>query len=422
MTKRLRCWIAFQLCLVSCIASAGELPVAKPEDVGMSSEKLTKVNAVMDGLVKEKKLAGGLVMIARRGKVVHLQSHGRMDIEANKPMRDDAIVRIYSMTKAITTTAALKLYDEGKLGLDDPVSKHLPEMKGCQVQGKEGPFAPEHEMTVRDLMRHTSGLTYGAVVGTSGNAIIDKLFTEANVLDPKSTLANMTAKLGRIPLPFEPGKDWGYGVSSDVLGRVVEVVSGQSLDEFFQQHIFKPLDMKDTGFFVPDEKLERFAANYTSDGKGMLTLLDAPTKSTYRKSPKLLSGGGGLVSTARDYMRFLMMIANGGELDGVRILSEKTVRLMKTNQLSESVGWIKFGGQVRDGIGFGLGFSVCVKPSIWAPQSHLGEYGWGGAASTHYWSSPKDDLVVVTLEQTMPYSAMTEVAVKGLIYDAVIDR
>ncbi len=418
MTKRLLGWVSWQFWLISSIANAGELPVAKPEDVGMSAERLAKVSAVMDGLVNDKKFAGGIVMIARRGKVVHLQSHGLMDIEANKPMRDDAIVRIYSMTKAITTAAALKLCDEGKLGLDDPVSKHLPEMTGCKVQGKDGPFVPEQEMTIRDLMRHTSGLSYGA----SGNEAADKLYKDANVMDSKTTLADMAAKLGRVPLAFEPGKDWRYGVSSDVLGRVVELVSGQSLDEFFQQQIFKPLDMKDTGFFVPDEKLERFATNYTSDGKGKLTLLDAPAASVYRKSPKLLSGGGGLVSTARDYMRFLVMIVRGGELDGVRILSDKTVRLMTSNQVPESVGWIKFGDQVREGVGFGLGFSVRVKSSIWDPQSRLGEYGWGGAASTHYWTSPKDDLVVVTLEQTIPYSFLTEFAVKGLIYDTVIDR
>ena len=365
-------------------------------------------------------------MIARRGKVVHLQSHGLMDLEANKPMCDDTIVRIYSMTKAITTAAALKLCDEGKLTLDDPVSKHLPDLKGCQVQGKDGLFTPAKEMTIRDLMQHTSGLSYGG----SGNEAADMLFREANVLDfrdagvfdSKSTLADMAKKLGRVPLAFEPGKDWTYGVSTDVLGHVVEVVSGLPLDEFFQRHIFQPLDMHDTGFFVPDEKLERFAANYTSDGKGKLTLLDGPAVSAYRKRPPLLSGGGGLVSTARDYMRFLMMVARGGELEGSRILSAKTVRLMTTNQLPESVGWIKFGGQAREGVGFGLGFSVRAKSSAADPQGHLAEYGWGGAASTHYWTSPKDDLIVVTLEQTMPYSAMTELAVKGLIYDAIIDQ
>ncbi len=416
MTGRLLRWIGFLTLLISSISCADELPVASPDDVGMSAERLGKVSAAMDELVKEKKLAGGIVMIARRGKIMHLQSHGMMDIEASQPMRDDAIVRIYSMTKAITTAAALKLCDEGKMHLDDPVSKHLPELKGCSVQGKDGPFVPEQEMTVRDLMQHTSGLSYGA----AGNEVADKLFRDANVLDPNSTLADMAGKLGKVPLTFEPGKDWRYGVSSDVLGRVVEVISGQPLDEYFQQHIFRPLDMKDTGFFVPDEKLERFAANYTSDGKGNLTLLDAPTKSAYRKSPRLLSGGGGLVSTARDYMRFLMMIANGGELNGVRILSKDTVALMTSNQLPESVGWIRFGTEVREGVGFSLGFSVRVKSSDFDPQSRIGEYGWGGAASTHYWTSPKDDLIVITLEQTMPYTFLTEFAVKGLIYDSVI--
>lgn len=418
MTKRLLVCASLQFWLVSCVGFAAELPMAKPDEVGMSAEKLAKVDAVMSDLVKEKKLAGSIVMIARRGKIVHLRSEGLMDIEANKPMRDDAIVRIYSMSKSITTAAALVLCDEGKLGLDDPASKHLPEMKGCTVQGKDGPFAPAREMTVRDLMLHTSGLSYGG----SANEAANKLYREANVMDSKTTLSDMTTKLGRVPLAFEPGTDWTYGVSTDVLGRVVEVVSGQSLDEFFQQRIFQPLDMKDTSFFVPAEKSDRFATNYTSDGKGKLTLLDAPATSSYLKSPKLLSGGGGLVSTGRDYMRFLMMVARGGELDSVRVLSDKTVRLMTTNQVPESIGWIKFGSQIREGVGFGLGFSVRAKMSDWDPQGRVGEYGWGGAASTHYWTSPKDDLIVITLEQTMPYSFLTEFAVKGLIYDAIIER
>ena len=372
----------------------------------------------MDNLVKDKKLAGGIIVVARHGKIVHFKSHGLMDIEAHKPMRDDAVLRIYSMSKAITTAAALILVDEGKLNLDDPVSKHLPELKGCQVQGKDGPFTPAKEMTVRDLMLHTAGLTYGS----SGNAASDSKYKELNVMDFNSTLAEMTEKLRQVPLVYEPGADWQYSVSVDVLGRVVEVVSGHPLDEFFQSRIFAPLDMKDSGFYVPAEKLDRFAANYNSDGKGNLTLKDAPATSEYLKKRKLFSGGGGLVSTARDYMRFLVMVSSGGELDGVRVLSEKSVKLMTTNQLSEKIGWIKFGPNVREGVGFGLGFSVRNKMSDWDPQGVVGEYGWGGAASTHYWTSPKDDLVVVTMEQTMPYSFATEFAVKGLIYDSITDR
>jgi len=403
------------LLLISQMATAGELPVAKPEAVGMSSERLAKVDAVMDNLVKEKKLAGGIVMIARKGKVVHLKSHGLMDVEAQKPMRDDALLRIYSMSKSITTAAALILFDEGKLKLEDPVSKYIPELKGCQVIGKDGPFVPEHPMTVRDLMLHTSGLTYGM----SGVEASDKKYRELNIMDFNSTLAQMGAKLGDIPLIFAPGTDWSYGISTDVLGRVVEVASGQTLDKFFQERIFAPLEMTDTAFYVPADKVDRFAGNYNSDGKGNLTLREAAKDSEYLKERKLLSGGGGLVSTARDYMRFLMMISQGGELGGVKILKPSTVQLMTTNQLSQKVSWIKFGGQVREGVGFGLGFSVRDKMSTWDPEGHVGEYGWGGAASTHYWVSPKDDLIVVTMEQTMPYSFLTEFAVKGLIYDAI---
>lgn len=403
------------LCLTPVLATASELPVAKPEAVGMSSERLAKVDAVMDNLVKEKKLAGGIVMIARHGKVIHLKSHGMMDLETQKPMRDDALLRIYSMSKAITTAAALILYDEGKLKLEDPVSKYIPEVKECKVIGKDGPFVPDRAMTVRDLMLHTSGLTYGA----SGVEASDSKYRELKVMDFDTTLAQMSAKLGNVPLIFTPGTDWSYGISTDVLGRVVEVASGKTLDDYFQERIFSPLEMTDTGFSVPSDKLDRFAANYTSDGQGKLTLREGAKNSEYLKPRKLLSGGGGLVSTARDYMRFLMMVAQGGALGETRILKESTVKLMTTNQLPEKVGWIKFGGQVREGVGFGLGFSVRDKMSDWDAQGHVGEYGWGGAASTHYWVSPKDDLIVITMEQTMPFTFLTEFAVKGLIYEAI---
>lgn len=413
----LRCALQLPMlvCLMVCVTVAGELPIAKPEEVGLSAAGLAKVDAAIESLLKEKKLAGAIVMIARHGKIAHLKSQGFMDLESGKPMRDDAVVRIYSMTKAIATAGALILCDEGKLGLNDPVSKYLPEMKGCQVQGKDGSFTPEKEMTVQDLMLHTAGFTYGA----SGNEISDAKFRELKVLDADADLVAMTTKLGKVPLVFAPGTDWMYGVSIDVLGRVIEVAAGQPLDEFLQARLFKPLDMKDTGFFVPAEKIDRFASNYNSDGKGNLTLKESAQASEYLKPRKLLSAGGGLVSTARDYMRFLVMISRGGELDGVRILKNESVTLMTTNQLSEKIGWIKFGTSVREGVGFGLGFSVRCKMSDWDPQGRVGEYGWGGAASTHYWTSPKDDLIVITLEQTMPYSFLTEFAVKGLIYDAI---
>ncbi len=400
------------LALLWSTATAKEIPTAKPADVGMSAEKLARADEAVHALVKEKRLAGGVVMVARRGKIAHFQSYGLMDIATKKPFRKDAIVRIYSMSKSITSAAALILHDEGKLKLDAAVSEYLPELKDSKVAGG---VAPKREMTVRDLMRHTSGLIYGF----TGSSEVAKSYRRADVLNLNSSLSEMVVKLGKIPLAFAPGSDWQYGMSTDVLGRVVEAVAKAPFEEFLQNRIFEPLDMKDTGFFLPSGQLDRFATNYTSLGNGQLTLLDAPATSQYLKKPGLSSGGGGLVSTARDYMRFLMMVANSGQLHGTRLLSEEAVKLMTTNQLPKGIECIKFGTQIRHGVGFSLAFSVRFKQTKWDPQGRIGEYGWGGAASTHYWVSPRDDLIVVTLEQTMPYSFLTEFAVKGLIYDAI---
>ena len=399
------------------LAQSREIPMAKPEEVGMSADKLAKVDAAMQDSIKQNRIPGGIVMIARHGKIVHFQAYGQMDLEANKPMTTDAIMRFYSMSKAITTAAALMLYDEGKLDINDPISKYLPELKEPSVAVGDETKPAKHAMTVADLMRHTAGYSYG----NSPQPLHDRAYRELNIMDHSGTLANMQEKLGKLPLAYEPGTDWLYSISIDVLGRVVEVVSGETLDDFFRERIFQPLDMSDTGFYVPQEKVARFAANYNRDDKGELTLGDAPEKSRYLNKPTFYSGGGGLVSTARDYMRFLLLIAGEGELQGTRLLKPDTVKLMTTNQVPKEVGWIKFGEQVREGVGFGFGFSVRVEMSDWDKQGRVGEYGWGGAASTHYWVSPKDDLVVITLEQVMPYSFETEFKLKGLIYDAIED-
>ncbi|TWU58116.1 serine hydrolase domain-containing protein [Rubripirellula reticaptiva] len=401
--------------LSSFSASADDLPVARPGDVGMSASKLAEVDAAMEESIAQNRIAGGVVMVARNGKVVHHQAYGKRDIEADLPMQSDTIVRIYSMTKAITTAAAMMLVEEGKIEVNDPVSKYLPELAEVvvAVDGKVKPA--ERTMTVADLMRHTAGYSYGA----TGNATSDQVFRKLNIMDRDATLAQLQTKLGELPLVFEPGSDWLYGISVDVLGRVVEVVSQQPLDEFFQQRIFEPLGMEDTGFFVPADKAARFAANYNSDGKGKLTLGDDPKTSRYHDDPAFLSGGGGLVSTAGDYMRFLLMIAGGGASGGVQLMKPETVAMMTTNQLPKDVGWIKFGKEVRNGVGFGFGFNVREEMSDWDPSGRVGEYGWGGAASTHYWVSPKDNLIVITLEQVMPYQWLTELKVKGIIYDAI---
>lgn len=397
---------------------AGELPTAKPKDVGLDADKIQQAHDAVQALVDKKELAGAVVAVARKGKVAMFAAFGESAAGSGKPMKPDAIVRIYSMTKPITTVAAMILVEEGKVGLDDPVAKYLPEFKDRRVH--TGPadetVAAAHEMTVRDLMRHTSGLTYGVF----GNTPVDQLYRKAGVLSPADSLQDLTAKLGRVPLAYDPTTRWHYSVSTDVLGRVVEVAAGRPLDEFFADRIFKPLDMTDTGFFVPADKLARFAANHGTDAKDKtLVATETADKSRYRTKPKFLSGGGGGVSTARDYLRFCQMLLNGGDLDGVRVLNKETVAEMTRNQLPEGAMKAKNGGQADAGDGFGLGFGVRVGTADAAAGRAVGEYYWGGAASTHFWISPKQDLVVVALEQFMPNRPKLQQAIKPLIYQAV---
>ena len=400
--------------MVSSTVLAQELKIVPPESVGMSGKKLAKVDDAIAELMDESKIPGAVVIVAKNKQIVHFKAYGQRDLENRLPMQKDTIFRIYSMTKAITTAAAMMLVEDGKLDLDAPVAKYLPEVKDWPVAEADADAISARPMTVRDLIRHTSGLTYGG----AGVDAHDQAYRELNLMDRDRSLAEFSKLLAELPLAFQPGTDWHYGISIDVLGRVVEVASGQSLDEFFTQRIFQPLAMSDTAFYVPEKKVDRFAANYTlADGE--LTLRDKVAESRYLKKPAFLSGGGGLVSTASDYMTFLLMLGNQGEWSGKRLLKAETVAEMVKNHVPESVGWIKFGKQVRTGVGFGLGFSVREKMSDWDPQGRVGEYGWGGAASTHYWSSPKDDLIIVTLEQVMPYSFATEFRVKGLIYDAL---
>jgi len=392
--------------------TARELPIVPPAKAGLSATQLGEVNRFMERQVANHKIAGGIVMVSHNGKIGFFGQYGWRDLESKKPMAPDTIFRIYSMSKAITTAAALTLLDAGKLGLDDPVSQYLPSFANLKVASPTGLRAPTRPMTIRDLMLHTSGLTYG-----DGPDALKEAYSRLKPME-STNLAGMVEKLSQVPLAFDPGTDWGYGVSTDVLGRVIEVVSGQTLDVFLERVIFKPLDMRDTAFHVPADKLDRFAANYSRSTNG-LQWIDGPATSKYARPATFLSGGGGLVGTARDYMRFLAMIEREGKLDGHRILKPKTVKLMTTNQLPEKAFPIHFGKEKRFGTGFGLGFSVRTEITSWDPAGHVGEYGWGGAASTHYWSSPADRLVVVTFEQIMPYQWDTEFGVKKIIYDAI---
>jgi CubicO group peptidase (beta-lactamase class C family) len=392
--------------------AAREIPQATPARAGLSETKLAEVDRFMERAVADQKIAGGIVIISHDGKIGFFHTYGMRDREAEKPMSPDTIFRIYSMSKAITTAAALTLYDAGKLGLDDPVSKYIPSFANVTVATTNGLRAPARAVTIRDLMLHTSGLTYG-----DGPAALKKSYAQLKPLE-STNLAEMAEKLSQVPLAFDPGTDWNYGTGIDVLGRVIEAISGKGLEEFFAESIFQPLDMKDTSFSVPPEKLGRFAANYTRTN-GTLKVIDAPAESKFAKQVTLFSGGGGLVSTARDYLRFLAMIERGGTLDGHRILRAKTVRLMTSNQLPEQAFPIYFGKEKHHGTGYGLGFSVRTEITDWDPSGHVGEYGWGGAASTHYWSSPADKLIVVTFEQIMPYESDTESGTKKIIYDAI---
>ncbi len=396
----------FLLFCVLCSKSyADVLEPAAPEQAGMSSEKLEKVKAAVQELVDKEKTAGAGVIVARAGKVVFFETFGMMDREKKKPMQKDTICRFYSMSKPVTSVAAMMLFEEGKIKLDAPVATYLPSFKNLKVYDASGEHKEQkRKMTVRDLLRHTSGLTYGFF----GNTPVDLMYREAGVLDRASSLEKMAEKLGRIPLLFQPGTRWHYSVSVDVLGAVVEKVSGKPLDQFFQEKIFAPLGMKDTGFHVPEEKVSRFAACYSPKLGGGLRLSEPPGRSRFTGKPGLFSGGGGLVSTAGDYLRFCRMLVNKGGLDGTRLLRPETVEMMTKDQLPPSV-------KRTSDEGFGLGFSVRIKEG----RFPKGEYGWGGAASTHFWISPSDRLVVIALSQLQPFSSQLEQAVKPLVYDAI---
>lgn len=364
---------------------------ASAED--FADKRFAAVAPKVKEMIAGNELAGGVVLVAQHGKVVYLQAFGEADLNSHKPMKTDTIFRIHSMTKSIVTAAALMLYEEGKFDLDDPVAKYIPAF---------GERKDLTKMTVKNLMTHTSGLSYS----------VKKEVWNGD-------LEQFADNIAAAPLAHEPNTDWTYGVSIDILGRLVEIWSGDSLDDFLATRIFKPLEMNDTGFFVPKSKADRLATLYKRSKSGLEVVPTSDDKDRFVR-PKLLSGGGGLVSTATDYFRFLNMIQNEGKVGDERFLKKKTVALMTSDQLPSTIGHIHFGDQQRIGVGFGLGFSVVKEESDkWDADGRLGEYGWGGAASCHYWVLPKEDLVVITLEQTMPYQWSLEKALKPLIYAAL---
>ncbi len=379
---------------------------AKPESVGLSSERLERVGALMKSYVGEGRVAGTITLAARRGRIAHLECFGRMDIEKDKPMREDAIFRIYSMTKPITSGAVLMLLEEGRFLLQQPVSEFLPELKEMHVNvaqpGGEADLVPaRREITIHDLMTHLGGLSY-------------EVIHEAR--DAGRTLQEFVTELSRRPLVFQPGERWNYSASTDVLGRLVEVVSGQPFDAFLQERIFEPLGMTDTAFRVPPEKVDRLAWIYRPDEDGRLASCEDREASPYLKKPSLPSGGGGLVSTTSDYLRFCQMLLNGGELHGVRLLGRKTVELMTADHLPAGHPALDVNGR-----GFGLGVSVLRSFAEAKMLGSPGEYGWGGAASTQEWIDPAEEMVTMIMLQLRPkekFPLMDEF--KQAVYQALI--
>jgi CubicO group peptidase (beta-lactamase class C family) len=412
----------------------------KPETVGMSSARLARLDQVMkQRYVDGGYLPGMLTYVYRKDQLVHTGMCGQMDIERGKPMREDAIFRIYSMSKPITAVALMMLVEEGMIGLDDVVHSHIPAWRNLGVYASGMPSlladaAPGflttptmRPMKVVDLATHTSGLTYGFMMRSA----VDAAYRRAKVTDRESPggLHGMVEQLSQIPLDFSPGAAWNYSVAIDVLGYLVEKLSGMSFGEFLRTRLFEPLGMNDTAFYVSSDKIERFSSCYQPETGRGLKLQDDARNSPYIKPPKLESGGGGLVSTAHDYLRFCRMMLNGGTLDGVQILSPKTVSLFSLNYLPDGreVADMALPGMFSEsgyaGVGFSIGCGVNVNVAKTRLPGSLGEYFWGGAAATAFWIDPKEELTVVFMTQvigsearltlrrdlrTLVYSAMTE--------------
>lgn len=363
-----------------------QVKLAAPASVGMSAQELKGVDQAMHGLVDQGRLAGVTTLVARHGKVVHFDAYGVQDVTSKAPMQLDTIFRIASMTKPVTGVAMMILFEEGKWKLDDPVAKFIPEFADLKVKGPEGTLvAQTHPMTMRELMSHTAGFDV-----SSGYA--------PDVTDRNQPLQAMIDKLAKLPLATQPGTDWRYGPSVNIQGYLVEKLSGQPLDVFFQTRIFDPLKMPDTGFAVAPAKLPRVSAIHSYDAQKKLIAPPNPVDASVK--PALLSGSGGLLSTTQDYWRFSQMLLNGGELDGARVLKPETVKLMRQNVLNDGV-LVDLYGPSMDGVGFGMDFAVILDPAKAKTPQGKDSYYWGGAFGTWFWIDPTNDLVFVGMIQNL---------------------
>jgi len=431
--KKFSQWFPLLLALavfLSFLSCSQSIPANRPEDVGLSSERLERIGNAVQKCIDEERIAGAVTLVARHGKIARIKAFGMMDKEANKPMQTDAVFRICSMTKPITSVAVMMLYEEGHFMLNEPISKFIPEFRDMKVLDPPYPkdrISPpasykkaKRPITIRHLLTHTAGLTY------HWNQRLGNKYIENDIghglAKHEGTIGQAVKKLAGLPLLFHPGDEWEYSLSDDVLGYLVEVVSGMTLDKFFKDRIFEPLGMKDTCFFLPEEKTSRLATAYTYyNEKGLQRFPDTPIKEgdllysadyPYSGPKTYFSGGGGLCSTAEDYFQFCQMLLNGGELNGARLLSRKSVELISNDHV----------GALLKGMGYGLGFGVFSDSSHLTELGSIGSYYWGGFFYTSFIIDPKEDMIAIFMGQLHPDGGLNlNQKILGLAYQAIID-
>ena len=408
-----------------------DMNVVTPEEIGFSSTRLNRIGPAIQGHIDQGHLPGAITLVARHGKVAHFECYGMMDIEADKSMQPDTIFRIYSMTKPITSVALMMLYEEGRFTLDDPVSRFIPEFSDLKVFVRPTETGVElsdldREITVLDLFTHTAGLGYGAPILSHQDSPVEAMYRKEGIWDQRLlilriSLREMIQKLVGLPLVNQPGSDWHYSAAHDVIGYLVGVLSGMPFDSFLEERIFKPLGMDDTGFYVPREKLDRFAALYERTEAGGFRLVDAPSTSPYAAPDYHPSGGVGLVSTASDYLRFAQMLLNGGELNGNRLLTGETLDMMARTHLPDELSPIHFGPDPWPGMGYGLGFGVhrnTAKAGVPVSDGTFGWIGWGG---TGFWIDPRKGLIRLWLTQFRLGTEPVDSVFQDLVYQALAD-